>query len=433
MEKALFTICKVKCFINFIYYHNHKYYAIYHHFCCRNRYVMIERIKAESFALRNYLIDIRRYLHQHPELSFYETNTANYICKQLDRHGIVYKKEVGGHGIVALIEGLHPTKNVFAIRGDMDALPIEELNNVPYKSCNAGVMHACGHDVHTTCVLGAAILLNMFKQEWEGTVKVIFQPAEERLPGGASIMIKEGVLENPSVTGICGQHVLPQLEVGKVSFRSGLSMASCDEIFITVTGKGGHGAVPQLAVDTVLVASHIVVALQQIVSRNANPTMPTVLTIGKFIAEGATNVIPEKVYLEGTLRTFDEHWRSIAKDKINTLVTTIAESMGAHADCRIEHGYPYLNNDAHLTEIAENAAIAYLGKDNVMPLDIRMTAEDFSYYSQIIPACFYRLGTGNQSKGIISGIHTPTFDVDEDCLEIGAGLMCWIAMSSLQA
>ncbi len=393
---------------------------------------MIENIKSKVSTLKGYLVEVRRYLHQHPELSFHEEKTASYICAQLEKAAIKYTRNIGGHGIVAIIEGKNPHSKVFAIRGDMDALPIEEQNDVIYKSCNNGVMHACGHDVHTTCVLGAAILLQNFRDEWEGTVKVIFQPAEERLPGGASIMIKEGVLENPSVSGICGQHVLPQLEVGKVAFRKGLSMASCDEIFITVTGKGGHGAVPHLAIDTVLVASHIVVALQQIVSRNANPTMPTVLTIGKFIADGATNVIPEKVFMEGTLRTFDEQWRGVAKEKIVSLVNTVAESMGASAECRIEHGYPYLNNDEHLTEIAENAAIAFLGRENVMPLDIRMTAEDFSYYSQVVPACFYRLGTGNKTKGITSGIHTPTFDVDEDCLEIGAGLMCWIAISNLK-
>lgn len=246
-------------------------------------------------------------------------------------------------------------------------------------------------------------------------------------------MIAEGALSNPEVSGIIGQHVLPQLEVGKVAFRKGLSMASCDEIFITVTGKGGHGAVPHLAIDTVLVASHIVVALQQIVSRNANPTMPTVLTIGKFIAEGATNVIPENVYMEGTLRTFDETWRSIAKDKIIKLVQSIAESMGATAQCRIEHGYPYLNNDERLTELAKNAAVQYLGESNVVPLDIRMTAEDFSYYSQVIPSSFYRLGTGNIAKGITSGIHTSTFDVDESCLPLGAGLMSYIAFSYMQS
>jgi len=394
---------------------------------------MIQRIKDLASEINDYLISVRRYLHQHPELSFHEEKTAAFICAQLDNYGISYQNNVGGHGIVALLEGKNPSSKVFALRGDIDALPITEHNDVEYKSCNHGVMHACGHDVHTTCTLGAAIILHTLREEWEGTIKVLFQPAEERLPGGASIMIAEGVLSNPEVSGIIGQHVLPQLEVGKVAFRKGLSMASCDEIFITVTGKGGHGAVPHLAIDTVLVASHIVVALQQIVSRNANPTMPTVLTIGKFIAEGATNVIPENVYMEGTLRTFDETWRSIAKDKIIKLVQSIAESMGATAQCRIEHGYPYLNNEERLTELAKNAAVQYLGESNVVPLDIRMTAEDFSYYSQVIPSSFYRLGTGNIAKGITSGIHTSTFDVDESCLPLGAGLMSYIAFSYMQS
>lgn len=394
---------------------------------------MIQRIKDLASEINDYLISVRRYLHQHPELSFHEEKTAAFICAQLDNYGISYQNNVGGHGIVALLEGKNPSSKVFALRGDIDALPITEHNDVEYKSCNLGVMHACGHDVHTTCTLGAAIILHTLQEEWEGTIKVLFQPAEERLPGGASIMIAEGVLSNPEVSGIIGQHVLPQLEVGKVAFRKGLSMASCDEIFITVTGKGGHGAVPHLAIDTVLVASHIVVALQQIVSRNANPTMPTVLTIGKFIAEGATNVIPENVYMEGTLRTFDETWRSIAKDKIIKLVQSIAESMGATAQCRIEHGYPYLNNEERLTELAKNAAVQYLGESNVVPLDIRMTAEDFSYYSQVIPSSFYRLGTGNIAKGITSGIHTSTFDVDESCLPLGAGLMSYIAFSYMQS
>jgi len=394
---------------------------------------MIQRIKDLASEINDYLISVRRYLHQHPELSFHEEKTAAFICAQLDNYGISYQNNVGGHGIVALLEGKNPSSKVFALRGDIDALPITEHNDVEYKSCNHGVMHACGHDVHTTCTLGAAIILHTLREEWEGTIKVLFQPAEERLPGGASFMIAEGALSNPEVSGIIGQHVLPQLEVGKVAFRKGLSMASCDEIFITVTGKGGHGAVPHLAIDTVLVASHIVVALQQIVSRNANPTMPTVLTIGKFIAEGATNVIPENVYMEGTLRTFDETWRSIAKDKIIKLVQSIAESMGATAQCRIEHGYPYLNNDERLTELAKNAAVQYLGESNVVPLDIRMTAEDFSYYSQVIPSSFYRLGTGNIAKGITSGIHTSTFDVDESCLPLGAGLMSYIAFSYMQS
>lgn len=378
------------------------------------------------------LIETRRYLHAHPELSFQEEKTMEYVAAQLDALGIPYVKNVGGFGLVGLIEGRNPSSKVIALRGDMDALPILEKNEVEYKSCNPGVMHACGHDVHTTNLLGAARLLNEVKEHFEGTVKLIFQPAEERLPGGASIMIKDGVLENPKVETIVGQHVLPQMEVGKVGFRGGIYMASCDEIFITVKGPGGHGAQPNYTIDTVLVASHIVVALQQIVSRRANPIIPTVLTIGKIIGNGATNVIPGEVYMEGTLRTFDESWRAQAKQHIHEVVEGVAKSMGAEVELRIEHGYPYLQNNEELTAQSIEWAKEYLGEQNVEILPIRMTAEDFSYFTQVIPACFYRLGTGNVSKGITSSIHTPTFDIDESALKIGAGLMAWLAYKQLE-
>lgn len=377
------------------------------------------------------LIETRRYLHAHPELSFHEEKTMEYVAAQLDVLGIPYAKNVGGFGLVGLIEGKNPSSKVIALRGDMDALPILEKNEVEYKSCNPGVMHACGHDVHTTNLLGAARLLNEVKEHFEGTIKLIFQPAEERLPGGASIMIKEGVLENPKVETIVGQHVLPQMEVGKVGFRGGIYMASCDELFITVKSHGGHGAQPNLTIDTVLVASHIVVALQQIVSRRANPIIPTVLTIGKIIGNGATNVIPGEVYMEGTLRTFDEAWRAQAKQHIREVVEGVAKSMGAEVELRIEHGYPYLQNNEGLTTLAIDWAKEYLGEQNVEILPIRMTAEDFSYFTQVVPACFYRLGTGNVAKGITSSIHTPTFDIDESALKIGAGLMAWLAYKQL--
>jgi amidohydrolase len=391
----------------------------------------LEKIKKIAHQESNNLIEIRRYLHAHPELSFEETETAKYIANQLDLLNIKYTKDVGGNGIIGIIKGKNPDKKTIALRADIDALPIEEKNEVSYCSTKKGIMHACGHDVHTTCLLGALKILNDIKDDFEGQIKFIFQPAEEKLPGGASILIKEGVLSNPSVEKIFGQHVLPQLETGKVAFKTGLSMASCDEIYITIKGNGGHGAVPHLAIDTVLIASHIVVALQQIVSRNANPTMPTVLSIGKFIANGATNIIPEEVKLEGTLRTFDENWRKEAKEKIIKIATNIAESMGASIDINIAHGYPFLYNDITTTQNAFNHAIEYLGKENVEEHPIRMTAEDFSYYTQIVPACFYRLGTGNVEKGITSPIHTPHFDVDENCLEIGAGLMAWLAFQEL--
>lgn len=390
-----------------------------------------DTIKQKAAEIFGELVEMRRHLHAHPELSYQEKETAAFVAKKLKDVGIHYEENIGGFGVVGYIYGKNPDKKVFALRGDMDALPILEQNDVDYKSCNEGVMHACGHDVHTTCLMGAAMILNDLKANFEGTIKLIFQPAEERLPGGASIMIKEGVLENPKVEAIVGQHVLPQLEVGKVAFRPGLSMASCDEIFLTVKGKGGHGAVPQLTVDPILIAAHIIIALQQIVSRNANPTMPSVLSIGKIIGNGATNIIPDEVKMDGTLRTFDESWRADAKVKIKKIAESIAESMGGTCEVNILDGYPFLKNEEHLTSRCIEYAKEYMGEENVVPLDLRMTAEDFSYYSQVVPACFYRLGTGNIAKGIVSPIHTPTFDVDEKCLEIGAGLMAWLAINEL--
>ncbi|MCC6517182.1 MAG: amidohydrolase [Chitinophagales bacterium] len=390
-----------------------------------------DKIKNLADAYYNELVAIRRHLHAHPELSFEEKETAAYISNKLDELGIEHTTNIGGHGIVGIIKGKNPTIKTIALRADIDALPIEEKNNCDYASKNIGVMHACGHDVHTTSLLGAAKILNELKEHFEGSIKLIFQPAEEKLPGGASIMIKEGVLKNPAVEVIFGQHVLPQLETGKVAFKSGIAMASCDEIYLTVKGKGGHGAVPHLTIDPILIASHIVVALQSVVSRNANPIMPSVLSIGKFIANGATNVIPEEVKLEGTFRTFDEQWRKEAHQKIKTICESIALSFGGICEVNIEKGYPFLKNDEQTTNASFALAQQYLGAENVEEMPARMTAEDFSYYSQEIPACFYRLGTGNISKGITSSIHTPTFDVDENCLKIGSGLMAWIAIKHL--
>lgn len=391
-----------------------------------------DKIKSLADAYFEELVSIRRHLHMHPELSFEETETAKFISAKLTEFGIEHQTNIGGHGVVGLIKGRNASSKIIALRGDMDALPIEEKNTTGYISKNKGVMHACGHDVHTTSLLGAAKILNELKNEFEGTVKLIFQPAEEKLPGGASIMIKDGVLENPKVETIFGQHVLPQLETGKVAFKPGIAMASCDEIYITVKGKGGHGAVPHLVIDPVLIASHIVIALQSVVSRNANPTLPSVLSIGKFIANGATNIIPDEVKLEGTFRTFDEKWRIEAHEKIKTICNNTAASFGGSCDVLIDIGYPFLKNDERTTNTAFKLAKEYLGSENVEEMPARMTAEDFSYYSQIVSACFYRLGTGNISKGITSPIHTPTFDVDENCLKIGAGLMAWIAVGELK-
>ncbi len=392
---------------------------------------LLEKIKTLSKQYFSEIQTIRRHMHAHPELSFQEFNTSAFIAQKLKEFQISFKTGFVKTGIVGIIEGKNPTKKVIALRADMDALPIQEQNKVDYCSVNAGVMHACGHDVHTSCLLGAAKILHSLKNEFEGTIKLIFQPGEEKLPGGASLMIAEGVLENPKPSGIIGLHVFPSMETGKVGFRSGMYMASTDELYVTVIGKGGHGALPHLTVDPVLIASHIIVALQQIVSRNCQPIIPSVLSFGKVIANGATNVIPDEVKLEGTFRTLDENWRIEAHQKMISLAKGIAESMGATCIFEIKRGYPVLYNDGILTQHAENAAKQYLGEENVEQLDLRMTAEDFAYYTQHLPGCFYRLGTGNKKKGITSNVHTATFNVDEHALEIGMGLMAWIALQEL--
>lgn len=389
-------------------------------------------IKEKAASYKEEVIAIRRHLHQHPELSFEEYNTAKYVCAKLDEYGIEYQSGVVKTGVVGLIKGNNPDSKTVALRADLDALPIVEENEVEYKSINDGVMHACGHDVHTASLLGAAKILNEIKDEFNGTIKLIFQPGEEILPGGASLMIKEGVLENPTPDSIIGQHVYPQLEAGKVGFKSGMYMASTDELFMTVKGKGGHAALPHLNVDPVLITAHILTSLQQVVSRMGHPTAPTVLSFGKMIANGATNIIPDKVELEGTFRAMDEEWRANAHVKMKKMAESIAESMGGECDFKIAKGYPYLVNDKKVTNKAKQAAMEFLGEENVVELDLRMTGEDFAYYSQIVPACFYRLGIKNEASNITSGLHTSTFNVDEDSIETSIGLMSWIALNELK-
>lgn len=390
-----------------------------------------ERIKELALLQHKEAIKTRRHLHMHPELSFQEFNTHEFVAEKLKEAGIPFSGKVANTGLIAIIEGKNPGKKTIALRADMDALPIMETNNVPYKSKNPGVMHACGHDVHTTSLLGAAGIFMALKNEFEGTIKLIFQPGEEKLPGGASLMIKAGALVNPAPSAIFGQHVMPLIDVGKVGFRSGIYMASTDEIYVTVKGKGGHGAMPHLNIDPVLITSHLIVALQQIVSRFANPITPSVLSFGKVIANGATNIIPNEVTLEGTFRTLDEKWRNDAHQKMKHLAETLALAMGGSCEFNIIKGYPVLCNEEKLTAKAKKSAIEYLGKENVQDLEIWMAAEDFSFYSQQIDACFYRLGVRNESKGIISSVHTPTFDVDENALLTGMGLLAFIALKEL--
>ena len=394
---------------------------------------MIEQIKQSAQKYLEQTRSIRRHLHAHPELSFKEYKTAKYIARQLTELGLTPQEGIADTGLVALIKGRNPESRTIALRADIDALPIQEQNDVSYKSTHAGIMHACGHDVHTASMLGACRILHELKDHFEGTIKVIFQPGEEKTPGGASLMIKDGVLKNPAPSGIIGQHVMPYIETGKVGFREGLYMASCDEIYVTVHGKGGHGAMPERNIDPVLISSHLVVALQQIVSRRANPRIPSVLSFGKVTAAGATNVIPEKVELEGTFRTFDEEWRAEAHKHMIVLAENLALSMGGRCEFSIVKGYPFLKNDPELTRRSRTAAEVYMGKENVESLDLWLAAEDFSFYTQEIPGCFYRLGTGNQAKGITSSVHTPTFDIDEQALETGMGLMSWLAVQELMS
>jgi amidohydrolase len=389
-----------------------------------------EQIQQLSQQIFNDVVATRRHLHAHPELSFHETNTSAFIAGKLDELGLPYQR-MADNGLVALIKGEKSSGNVIALRADMDALPITEANDVPYKSQNTGVMHACGHDAHTSSLLGTARILTGLKNQFGGTVKLIFQPAEEKLPGGASLMIKEGVLENPRPQAVLGQHVMPFIDAGKVGFRAGKYMASTDEIYVTVKGKGGHGAQPQMNIDPVMITAQMLTALQQVVSRFADPKNPSVLSFGKVIANGATNVIPNEVYLEGTFRTMDEKWRTEAHLRMKKMAEGIAEAMGGSCEFNIMRGYPFLINEEKLTAATRSHAEDYLGKENVLDLDIWMAAEDFAYYSQVADSCFYRLGTRNESRGITSSVHTPTFDVEEDAFKISTGLMAYLAIKQL--
>lgn len=382
------------------------------------------------------IVAIRRHLHQYPELSYEEAETSRFVTQKLTEWQIPFETGYANYGIVGFLKGeLDPNcPTVIALRGDMDALPIDEANDVPYKSKRKGVMHACGHDAHTASLLGVAKILHDLRAHWSGTIKLIFQPAEEKTPGGAKLMIEDGVLNNPTPLSIIGQHVHPPLEAGKVGIKSGIYMASSDELYLTIRGRGGHGAMPQECIDPIVIAAHIIVALQQVVSRGADPAIPTVLTLGKINSiGGATNIIPDEVKIEGTFRTLDEKWRKEAQKRMKRVAKGIAESMGGECIFTIEHGYPVLKNEPELTKRVKSQMIEFCGAENVVDLPLRMTSEDFAYFSQTMPACFYRLGTGNRARGITSGLHTDTFDIEESSLELSIGLMAWLAIQELEA
>jgi len=390
--------------------------------------ISIQQAAAKHFDL---IQSIRRHIHKHPELSFEETNTSDFIKEQLMNHGISFTENWVKTGILAEIKG--KGEQIVVLRADMDALPILEANECSYASVNKGIMHACGHDVHTASVLGAAIILQELKEELPVTVQFIFQPGEEKLPGGAKLMLEAGIFKTKP-TAILAQHVYPSLTAGKVGFKAGQYMASTDEIYITITGKGGHGAMPHQVIDPVIIAAQVLIALQQVSSRFASPLIPTVLSFGKIIADGATNIIPDKVYLEGTFRTFDEEWRTKAHQHIIQIATDVANAFAGNSTVEIRKGYPALFNNEPLTLSCQKEAEYFLGKENVVTLEQRMTAEDFAWFAQEMPACFYRLGTAGKNGTFTSGVHTNTFDIDESALQTGMGLMAWLAVSGhLQA
>jgi amidohydrolase len=390
--------------------------------------MLLEEIKKLAKEYAPQFVALRQHIHAHPELSYKEFGTSQLVQQKLTEFGIPFDIR-STTGVIGLIEGKNPSKRIVALRADLDALPIKEENNIPYKSQNEGVMHACGHDVHTSVLLGASKILNELKNDFEGTIKLIFQPGEERNPGGASLLIKEGVLENPKPGAIMALHVHPGLQTGKLSFRAGVVMASADEIFITIKSKGGHAAAPHTTADTILIASHLVVALQQIISRNRNPFSPSVLTISSFQGGHTTNVIPSEVKLMGTFRAMDEDWRAKAHELIRKEATGIVEGMGAALELKIDVGYPVVKNDEILNKQAVKQAEIFMGKENIELTEMRMGAEDFGYYTQRIPGCFLRLGVMNKEKGITSGVHTPTFNIDESAIEVGMGIMAWLGSS----
>ncbi|MEO5673262.1 MAG: M20 family metallopeptidase [Chitinophagales bacterium] len=392
----------------------------------------LKQIKSLAHTYRDEIISIRHHLHSHPELSFEEKNTAEFISSMLKEWNIEHQTGIGGYGIIGVISGTNAKKKCVALRADMDALPISEQNEVEYRSQNEGVMHACGHDVHSAALLGALRILDQLKNEFEGTIKFIFQPGEEKLPGGASLMIKAGVLENPRPDAIIAQHVYTPLSVGTAGFRSGMYMASADEIYITVKGKGGHAAEPGNVINPIFIAARLLVEIEKLINELSKAKVPTVLAFGKISGAGATNVIPSEVTIDGTLRTMDESWRSEVHGRITKLITGFSTLHHNQISLQIGPGYPVLVNDEIITSSSKKFAEEYLGKENVGDLDLRMASEDFSFYSQEIPACFYRIGTGNAGKGITSSVHTPTFNIDEDALEIASGMMAWMAVSLLQ-
>lgn len=380
----------------------------------------------------DYVTQCYRTIHANPELSFQEYQTAAFVCAELDKMGIEYRNGIAGTGVLGVLKGKNPSKKVIALRADMDALPVCEVIDVAWKSKNENVMHACGHDVHTACLLGAAQVLNTIRDEWEGTILLVFQPGEEKAPGGARLMLEAGVFDDYKPELMLAQHVSVDYPTGTMGFRSGKIMASADEIHVKVHGKGGHGALPQLVNDTVLATAQTLVSLQQVKSRLCHPLTPMVLTFGKFIAAGAQNVIPHEVQLSGTLRTVDETWRKAAKQHIHRIITQTTAAYGCTAEIDMPDGYPCVVNDTEITHKAREFAAEWVGEGHVVDLEMRMTSEDFSFFTQQYPATFYRFGVKGEINKNTGGLHSADFVIDENALPIGFGGLAWLAFNFLK-
>lgn len=392
---------------------------------------MIDKIKQLASANASTVIEWRRWMHRHPELSQQEFGTMEFVAERLRQMGLEPKTGLGKTGVMAMIRGgIDPDGYCVAMRADYDALPLTEATGLPFASENPGVMHACGHDMHTCSLLGAAQILCSIREELHGSVMLIFEPSEEMYPGGARMMMNDGLFDEVMPDEIYAFHCLPEMECGRIGMKKGRYMASTDELYWTIKGRGGHGATPHLSVDPILIASHIVVALQQLVSRNAAPMMPTVLSFGKFIGEGRTNIIPDEVKMEGIIRTFDPEWRLECHEKIRKMSCGIAESMGGECDLFIDYGYlPVINNDVCTQKVHDNG-VEYLGAENVEWLDLRMTAEDFSFFADKIPACYFRVGI-HEPDTPFCNLHRPNLMVDERSLELASGFEAYNAYQAL--
>ena len=388
---------------------------------------MNAEFKVLSDSTLDFTKKIYRHLHHYPELSFQEHETSCYIQRTLAEMNIPFRAGIAGTGILARIEGKNPEKKVIALRADMDALPIQENTALPFASCKENVMHACGHDAHIASLLGAAKILHTLRNDFEGTILLVFQPGEEKSPGGADVMLQEGIFDDIQPELMIAQHVSVDYNTGEVGFLSGKIMASADEIHITIRGKGGHGALPHLCNDTVLAASQTIVSLQQVKSRLCPPFVPMTLTFGKLIADGATNVIPNEVTLSGTFRTLDENWRATAKTHIRRIIQETCAAYGCTAEIDMPQGYPCVINDEEITAKAKEFAEEFAGKENIKNLAVRMTSEDFGFFSQKYPSCFYRFGIKGADNQTSGGLHTATFQIDEEALKTGAGGLAWIA------